>query len=173
MDQQQELSNLYLSNNIRHLRKMAKMSQEDFSKLVGLNRGNIASYENGTAEPKIHSLVKIANQFKVDMVDLVLKDLTISTNYEMAVSAFHRQVVRDGEILDEQHEIAQEFETVIESLHNCHAFKIKSIDEKGSRELKAMAHSFEELYNVSKQLLEKHQKLLRFVHCRLEHGDNC
>ena len=173
MEHSQEFLNLHLANNIRHLRKMMKMSQEDFSKLVGLNRGNIASYENGTAEPKINSLIKIANRLKVDMVDLLLKDLTISDNYEMAVTTFQRQGLRDKKVLDEQHEIAQELETVIKSLHNCHAFKVKSIDENGSKELKKMVHSFEELYDVSKQLLDNHKKLLRFVHCRLEHRDNC
>lgn len=175
--EQQELVNafntLHLPGNIRHLRKTLSLSQEDFSKKVGLNRGNIASYENGTAEPKICSLLKIADLFKVAMIDLVLRDLTEPTNYNMAMTAFQRQSTRDKQVLDKQHVIAEEIEKVIESLHHCHAFKVKEIDENGPRELKAMAHSFEELYHVSKQLLKNHQKLLNFVHCRLEHRGNC
>jgi len=175
--EQQELVNifntLHLPGNIRHLRKDQSWSQEDLGKRVGLNRGNIASYENGTAEPKICSLMKIADLFKIRMIDLVLKDLTESDNYNMAMTNFQQQSQRDKTVLDDQHEIATEIEKVIESLHNCHAFKIKSIDEKAPRELKAMAHSFEELYSVTKQLLDNHQKLLDFVHCRLEHKGNC
>lgn len=175
--EQQELVNafntLHLPGNIRHLRKSQSWSQEDLAKRVGLNRGNIASYENGTAEPKICSLMKIAGLFKVVMIDLVLKDLCEPANYNMAMTSFQQQSQRDKTVLEEQHVITEEISKVIESLHNCHAFKIKSIEENAPRELKAMAHSFEELYSVTKQLLDNHQKLLDFVHCRLEHKGNC
>ena len=116
--EQQELLNtfntLLLPGNIRHLRKSLSLSQEDLSKRVGLNRGNIASYENGTAEPKICSLLKIADLFKITMIDLVLKDLTDQANYNMAMTSFQRQSIRDKQVLDKQHEFAEEIETVIE-----------------------------------------------------------
>ena len=52
-----------LKLNIRYLRKKMNLSQEELANAIGLNRGNIASYESGTAEPKIANLVKMSKLF--------------------------------------------------------------------------------------------------------------
>lgn len=54
----------FLALNLRLLRKKFQWSQEEFANRVGLNRGNIASYENGATEPKIYSLLKMSELFK-------------------------------------------------------------------------------------------------------------
>lgn len=176
MEQQQivnTFNTLHLPANIRHLRKHLGLSQEDFAKSVGLNRGNIASYENGTAEPKICSLLKIADTLKISIIDLVLKDLTDHENFKLATRVFRQRSQRDKSIIEKQHDVTSEIETVINSLHTCHQFKVKSMNEDTPRELKAMAHKFEELYEISYKLLENHKVLLDFVQCRLEHKGNC
>lgn len=68
-----------LSQNIRYLRKRQELSQEELALRVGLNRGNIASYENGTAEPKICNLLKLAQIFGISVTDLTQKDLSTRT----------------------------------------------------------------------------------------------
>ena len=70
------LPQIYLANNIRNLRKRNSWSQEELAGKVGLNRGNIASYEKGTAEPKICNLVKIARCFGVSILELTGFDMT-------------------------------------------------------------------------------------------------
>lgn len=176
MEQQQivnTINTLHLPSNIRCLRKSSGYSQEDLAKQVGLNRGNIASYENGTAEPKICSLMKIAALYNISMVDLVLRDLRDENNYRLAMTSFKQRSNRDKSVIDEQHTFSKEIEKVIESLHNSHLFQIKLMDESTPREVKAMAHKFEELYSVSQQLLKHHYQLLAFVQCRIEHKGNC
>ena len=59
-----------LKLNIRYLRKKMNLSQEELANAIGLNRGNIASYESGTAEPKIANLVKMSKLFSVPLADL-------------------------------------------------------------------------------------------------------
>ena len=54
-----------LPRNIKSLRRKLRFSQEELAQKLGLNRGNIASYENGSAEPKICNLLKFASLFRV------------------------------------------------------------------------------------------------------------
>ena len=80
-----------LPQNIRYLRKRQELSQEELATQVGLNRGNIASYENGTAEPKICNLLKIAHLFGISIADLTQKELIREEEYDNASSAYQAQ----------------------------------------------------------------------------------
>jgi transcriptional regulator with XRE-family HTH domain len=66
----------YIAKNLRYLRKLAELSQQSFAGKIGLNRGNIASYEKGAAEPNTQNLLKIARYFNIDLIDFVEKDLS-------------------------------------------------------------------------------------------------
>ena len=70
----------YISQNIRFLRKLAGLSQEQFAKKIQMNRGNIASYEKGSAEPSIEKLQRIITYFKVSLQDFIEKDLSKHIN---------------------------------------------------------------------------------------------
>lgn len=80
----------FIPQNLRYLRKLAELSQQALAKKVGLNRGNIASYEKGAAEPNTKNLLKIVRFFNIDVIDFVEKDLSqlIANNLlEMSPSA--------------------------------------------------------------------------------------
>lgn len=66
----------YIAQNLRYLRKLAELSQQALAKKVGLNRGNIASYEKGAAEPSTKNLLKIVRFFNIDVIDFVEKDIS-------------------------------------------------------------------------------------------------
>ncbi len=66
----------YISGNLRYLRKLSNLSQQAFAEKVDLNRGNIASYEKGSAEPSLTNLLKISRYFNVDLMDFIDRDLT-------------------------------------------------------------------------------------------------
>lgn len=66
----------YFAKNLRYLRRSMGLSQEEFARLVGLNRGNIASYEKQTAEPSIQNLSRIGRHFNIELGELVEKDLS-------------------------------------------------------------------------------------------------
>jgi len=66
----------YIASNIRFLRKLAGLSQEQFAKRVDMNRGNIASYEKGNAEPSIEKLQRIVDYFNVNLVSFIENDLS-------------------------------------------------------------------------------------------------
>lgn len=70
----------YIASNLKFLRKLTGLSQEQFAKKVEMNRGNIASYEKGNAEPNIEKLQKIVAYFDVDLVTFIEMDLSEQIN---------------------------------------------------------------------------------------------
>jgi transcriptional regulator with XRE-family HTH domain len=72
---------LFIHSNIKYLRKLKKLSQESFAQQLGLNRGNIASYEQAT-HPPIDALLKIASWYNISVDALLKVDLKNSLTLE-------------------------------------------------------------------------------------------
>lgn len=68
----------YIGKNIRKIRGVKKLSQQAFADLFGLTRANIGSYEEGRAEPKITTIVEIANKFSLDVEAILNKELKVN-----------------------------------------------------------------------------------------------
>ena len=62
--------------NIRKIRKVKNLSQSGFAKLFDLTRASVGSYEEGRAEPRIDTLLQIADYFYIPIEDIVNKELT-------------------------------------------------------------------------------------------------
>lgn len=153
---------IYLSENIRLLRKQLNLSQEELAGRVGLNRGNIASYEKGTAEPKICNLLKFAQVFKVSILELTRIDLRHHTGIHSVQEKEPTQAVRIPEGFERHISQAEEIRTVVNSLYNCQQFHLKK-QENPSKELQAAAMHFEQLHELTQILLEKHERLVRHI----------
>lgn len=54
------------------------MTQTEFAELFNLKRTAVGSYEEGRAEPKIETLIKIADYFKLSLDQLLRKELSIN-----------------------------------------------------------------------------------------------
>lgn len=57
--------------NIKKIRQVKGLSQKAFADLFDLNRGVISSYEEGRAEPKIETILKVANHFNLSLDKLL------------------------------------------------------------------------------------------------------
>ncbi len=66
----------YVASNLKFLRKQTGLSQDLFAARLELNRGNIASYEKGSAEPSVDKIVKFAAFFNIDVASFIQKDLS-------------------------------------------------------------------------------------------------
>lgn len=64
--------------NIKKLRKVKGLSQQAFSDLFSLTRGNISSYEEGRAEPRIEVVLRIAKYFSIPVAELLERQLTVN-----------------------------------------------------------------------------------------------
>jgi len=59
-------------SNLKRLRTKEGLSQKGLGEALGMSRSNIASYEQGIAEPTLCNLVKIAKYFEVSLNELLL-----------------------------------------------------------------------------------------------------
>ncbi|MCE4064952.1 helix-turn-helix domain-containing protein [Chryseobacterium gleum] len=61
----------FFGTNIKKIRQVKGLSQKAFADLFDLNRGVISSYEEGRAEPKIETILKVANYFNLTLDQLL------------------------------------------------------------------------------------------------------
>lgn len=64
--------------NIKKLRNVKNLSQQAFADLFNISRGNISSYEELRAEPKLEIIIKIANYFSIPLEHLLTKQLSVN-----------------------------------------------------------------------------------------------
>ena len=67
----------YLSINLKYLRKSAepKVTQGKMAEILGVSPSTYGAYEEGRAEPKLDTLLKIAKHFAVNTEDLLTLEL--------------------------------------------------------------------------------------------------
>ena len=158
-----------LASNIRHLRKELSISQEDLARqLGGLNRGNIASYEKGTAEPKICNLLNLSNFYRVSVIDLTTSDLRCPVALGVARNNYQYELKEeDKAVLEKFYEQATELKKVMESVQVCHDFKLKSM-ENVPPGLQCVVSNFNQLCDAGDMLMKAHNELLEFVKSRMK-----
>lgn len=64
--------------NIKKIRQVKGLSQKAFADLFDLNRGVISSYEEGRAEPKIETIIKVANHFHLNLDKFLTETLQVN-----------------------------------------------------------------------------------------------
>ena len=70
--------------NLKYLRKLRGWTQEEFANKLGIKRSLIGAYEEERADPRLEVLEIIADIFKLSLDELLLKDLSISSDNYMA-----------------------------------------------------------------------------------------
>lgn len=75
----------FVGKNIRKLRTVKKLSQAAFAELFGLARPSVGAYEEGRSEPKMETLIQIAQHFGLSVDLLLTKELTINELYHFDI----------------------------------------------------------------------------------------
>ncbi len=63
----------YLSKNIRYIRTLKRLSQEQFADDLKVSRSRISSYEENRAKPPIPFLIALSEYAKITM-DVLIKE---------------------------------------------------------------------------------------------------
>lgn len=72
----------FAGSNLRYLRKLRGLTQEEFANKLDIKRSLLGAYEEERAEPRIEVLEQVAELFKCTLDDLLLRDLSESkTSY--------------------------------------------------------------------------------------------
>lgn len=91
----------HVGKNIRKLRTVKKLSQAAFAELFGLARPSVGAYEEGRSEPKMETLIQIAQHFGLSVDLLLTKELTVNELYNFDIFKDKLQSVPPPEILAE------------------------------------------------------------------------
>lgn len=62
----------YIATNIKHLRGLKNLSQQDLAEILNVSRSRIGSYEEKRSAPTIEFLISLSKHFKIT-IDLLLK----------------------------------------------------------------------------------------------------
>ena len=154
----------FIATNLRVLRREAGWSQTELAERVGLNRGNIASYESGSAEPSICKLLRISNLFDVSTRDLTRRDFTDPAELAMARSTHESAREHEQERYAQYRRRHTELAGLVEASHNLFNYKREHLG-KPCKEAELFAAHYLQLFELSQQLLEEHEQLLAEVDC--------
>ena len=61
--------------NLKYLRKLRGMTQEEFANKLKIKRSLLGAYEEERAEPRLEVLELVSESFKLSLDELLLKDL--------------------------------------------------------------------------------------------------
>lgn len=157
----------YLSSNIKSLRRKKGFSQEELAQKIGLNRGNIASYENGTAEPKICNLLKLSRVFEVSIIDLTMKDLQDEVNQIEAQLKYESLNGPNLEQIAHFAEKAHRLADYLEGLHKCYSYKKTKLEaDEVPDDINFVFDFFDQAYDAAINLLDDHRQLINYVRCQ-------
>jgi transcriptional regulator with XRE-family HTH domain len=70
------MSQSYAGKNLKHLRKLKGMTQEEFAQKLQIKRSLLGAYEEERAEPRIDVLEMISDHFNISLDDLLRRDLS-------------------------------------------------------------------------------------------------
>ena len=74
-------------DRLKELRRKHGLTQQQLADVLGVVRSTVSGYENGTIEPKQHTLTKLADYFQVSFDELIvldhILDYQIFDNYDV------------------------------------------------------------------------------------------
>lgn len=75
---------------IKYLRESNNLTQEEFSKLIGVSRSALANYERNFREPDYDILIRIATYFKVTTDYILGIDICLNEKQKLILEAIKR-----------------------------------------------------------------------------------
>jgi transcriptional regulator with XRE-family HTH domain len=159
----------FLAGNIKLLRKRKKLSQEELGQQLGLNRGNIASYENGSAEPRICNLLRMASFFGVSIIDLAQRDLQQEENLASLVR-IHGLCPQERAKLEGLYQQGLAFQQFLKGIHTCYSYRTNDLQQINElpKEAAFFQSHFEQLHEAAKRIATEHLELLRMCRTKEE-----
>jgi transcriptional regulator with XRE-family HTH domain len=171
----------YLAENIRYLRKKFGWSQEKLAEILGLNRGNIASYEKGTAEPRLENLIKMMELFKVEIKDLVeidlagmeslgkeiedlkkLRETDQKEKYDLRKARLLKRLIDKDEQIKFFVRHSDEMQKILEGFKTFHQFKMQN-GHWLSDDVKKIADDYEKLLELMESMIETNRNLIDYL----------
>ncbi len=85
--------------NLKYLRKLRGWTQEEFATKLGIKRSLIGAYEEERADPRLDVLEILADIFKLSLDELLLKDLSDTSESYLAKRRQQKMMTADRNII--------------------------------------------------------------------------
>ncbi|MDD4970697.1 MAG: helix-turn-helix transcriptional regulator [Paludibacter sp.] len=79
------MTNTYISNNLKFLRKRKRRTQEDISSAIHIKRTTYSGYENEISTPSLGNLIALSDYYGISIDNLVKVDLRLLRELELRV----------------------------------------------------------------------------------------
>lgn len=88
----------FFGRNVKKIRGVKKMSQQVFADLFDLKRATLGAYEEGRSEPKIDTIIKVANYFSISIDDMLTKEVTVNQllSFDGGITTDVNQVMKNA-----------------------------------------------------------------------------
>lgn len=88
----------FFGKNVKKIRGLKKLSQQAFADLFSLKRATLGAYEEGRSEPKIDTIIKVANYFSITIDDILTKEITVNQllSFDGGITTDLNQIVKSG-----------------------------------------------------------------------------
>lgn len=159
-----------ISQNIRHLRQNAKLSQEELATALGIKRSNIAAYESKNVEPRLRVVLKIAKQFNVSIKDLISTKIYEQEAYQKF--AENGSIKNDGmqikSTLQENPEIkvfidkSMKIRQILEGFKAFYLFKRKDVD-KNDHDKQKLIYDIENFIELMEHLMSYNEGVISAI----------
>ncbi len=137
----------FFSSNLRFLRNSKHLSQDAFARAVGMNRGNIASYEKGLAEPSSARLLTIARFFGAPLEAIIEDDFRETGLYFLENQANTRSALTAAEYEELKVE-ALRLDRIISGLREFQLIR-EAGEELSARDIQSLVVDHERLLDAS------------------------
>ncbi len=86
----------FFGKNIKKLRGIKRLSQQAFADIFELKRATLGAYEEGRSEPKIATIIKVANYFSISIDAILTKEITVNEllRFNDAITTDVNQIVK-------------------------------------------------------------------------------
>jgi transcriptional regulator with XRE-family HTH domain len=89
-----------IGKNIKKIRAVKKISQAAFAEMFNLSRGTVGSYEEERAEPKLETIIQIAQKFGLSIDILLTKELTVNELFRFDLFKHEKNAQKDHAEID-------------------------------------------------------------------------
>jgi transcriptional regulator with XRE-family HTH domain len=88
----------FFGKNIKKIRGVKQLSQQAFADIFDLKRATLGAYEEGRSEPKIDTIIKVANHFSISIDIILTKEITVNQllRFNGGITTDVNQVVKAG-----------------------------------------------------------------------------
>jgi transcriptional regulator with XRE-family HTH domain len=88
----------FFGKNVKKIRGVKRLSQQAFADIFLLKRATLGAYEEGRSEPKIDTIIKVANHFSISIDVMLTKEITVNQllSFNGGITTDVNQVVKAG-----------------------------------------------------------------------------